>query len=213
MKKLLYIFPALIGLMVMFSCQPGRDESGDLLFGLDPNLPGSGGGSGGSGTIKFLHKLTFPDGMGGNYTVTYNYALGKLTNVRSSDNSVSYDLTYDNNNISKIKVVQDDGGTVRTTNFDISYTNGKFTEAKGTGVEDSGNSFNNTIKASYAEGKVSKIVSKMQGIDISDPTLTYDMFTMQNDITYSGNNISVWKSTMSMPPMPPITIPPIVLTA
>ncbi|MBD8017560.1 hypothetical protein [Kaistella pullorum] len=197
----------IISLTFVVSCQPGRDENGDLLFGLDTDAPTGGGGS---GTSKLLHKLTAPDGSGGNYTITYNYALGKLTNVRSSDNSVSYDLIYDNNNISKIKVVQDDGGTVTTTNFDISYTNGKFTEAKGTGVEDSGNSFNNTITASYAAGKVSKIVSKMQGIDISDPTVTYDMFTMQNDITYSGNNISVWKSTMSMPP---ITIPPIVLTA
>jgi len=200
----------IISLTLVVSCQPGRDENGDLLFGLDTDAPTGGGGS---GTSKLLHKLTAPDGSGGNYTITYNYALGKLTNVRSSDNSVSYDLIYDNNNISKIKVVQDDGGTVTTTNFDISYTNGKFTEAKGTGVEDSGNSFNNTITASYADGKVLKIVSKMQGIDISDPTVTYDLFTFQNDITYSGNNISVWKSTMSMPPMPPITIPPIVLTA
>ena len=213
MKKLLYIFPTLISLMLVFSCQPGRDENGDLLFGLDSNPPSGGGTGGGSGTAKYLHKVTAPDDAGGTYTLTYNYALGKLTSVRSSDNSMSYDLTYDGNNISKVKIVQNDGGPVTTINYDISYTNGKFTEAKGKGVEDSGNSFNNTITASYADGKVSKIVSKMQGIDIADPTVTYDMFTVQNDITYSGNNISVWKSTMSTPPMPPITIPPIVITA
>lgn len=213
MKKLLTIFPFLLSLFVFFSCEPGRTENGDLLFGLNHN-PQTGGGSGtGSGTTKYLHKVTGPDDAGGNITFTYNYALGKLINVRSSDSSVSYDLMYDGNNISKIKVVQDDGGLVTTTDFNISYTNGRFSEAKGAGSESTGNSFTNTITPTYAAGKVSKIVSKMVGKDISDPNVTYEMFTLQSDITYSGNNISVWKSTMSVPPVPPVTIPPIVITA
>lgn len=216
MKKVLPIFSFLFSLVLLFSCEPSRAENGDFLNGVDGTGSGSGSGTGGGGTtgvVKQLKSVSAKDDTGETITYTYGYALGKLVSVKASDNSVKYDLTYEGNNINKMTVVQSDGATVTTTNFTVTYSNGKFFEAKGKGTENTGNSFNNTITATYTNSKISKILSKMVGIDSADPAVTYDMFTLQSDITYTGNNIASWKFTTAFPSMPPITIPPIVISS
>ena len=107
-------------------------------------------------------------------------------------------------------IVEDDGAITTTTKFTISYNNGKFVEANGTGTENTGNKFTNKITPTYTNNKISKIVSKMVGIDSADPTILYDLFTLTSDITYTGNNISTWKFSTAFPLTPPISIPPIV---
>ncbi|QOW10901.1 hypothetical protein Q73A0000_11295 [Kaistella flava (ex Peng et al. 2021)] len=209
MKKVLNIFVLIFSLVILFSCEPGRDENGDLLFGVEQ--PNQNGGGGTTGVVKHLKSVTSKDDSGETVTFNYTYLLGKLVNVKASDNSVSYNLTYDNNNINKIAIVQNDG-SITTTNFTITYNNGKFVEAKGVGTEDTGNSFKNTITANYTNNKITKILSKMVGVDSADPNVLYDMFTLQSDVTYTGSNISTWKFSTIFPATPPITIPPIVIS-
>lgn len=212
MKKILHIFSFLFSLVILFSCETSRAENGDLLNGVDGTGSGSGTGGGGTGVVKQLKSVTAKDDTGENVTYNYTYTSGKLVSVTASDSSLKYDMSYEGNNINKIKVVQDNGSIVTTTNFVITYSNGRFVEAKGTGTEDTGNSFKNTITAVYTDNKISKILSKMVGIDSADPNINYDLFTLQSDITYSGNNIASWKYSTVFPPTPPITMPPIIIT-
>ena len=90
----------------------------------------------------------------------------------------------------------------------ITYENGKFKEAKGDGSESDGSKFTNNFTAVYTNNKVSKITSKMVGIDSADPTVTYDLYTMTSDLTYSGSNLSNWKYKILMPlvPLPTVEI-------
>ncbi len=212
MKKYIGHFLFIFSLLLVFSCEPNRAEDGDLLFGVQ-NPGETGGNGGGTGVVKNLKSVTAIDDVGETLTFNYIYQAGKLTSVTTSDNSVSYTLSYQNNLINHIKVVQDDGSLITTTDFAISYNNGKFVEAKGAGAESDGTTFNNTLTATYSNNKISKILSKMVGYDITDPTITYDMFTLQSDITYTGNNISTWKFTTTFPLTPPINFPPIILNA
>ena len=48
----------------------------------------------------------------------------------------------------------------------------------------------------------------MVGIDSADPTVTYDLYTMTSDLTYSGSNLSNWKYKILMPlvPLPTVEI-------
>lgn len=211
MKKIIGFLSFVFSLVILFSCEPGRDENGDLLFGV--NNPNQNGGGGTTGVVKQLKSVTSKDDSGEIVTFNYTYGLGKLIKVQTSDNSISYSLSYDNNNINKIEILQNDGSIITTTNFTITYNNGRFVEARGVGKEDTGNSFKNTITASYTNNKISKILSKMVGVDSVDPTVTYDMFSIQSDITYTSNNISTWKFSTIFPATPPVTIPPIVITS
>lgn len=209
MKHVLNIFALIFSALLLFSCEPSRDENGDYLFGVNPNSNINPGG-GTSGSLKNLKSVTFDDGSGEKVTYNYTYAADKLIGVTTSDNSVSYTILYDNNLIDKITVVQDDTG-ITTTDFTLTYNNGQLVEAKGVGSEEGGNSFTNTLTATYTNNKVSKVLSKMVGIDSADPTVTYELFTLQSDITYAGNNISMWKFTTLFPATVPL--PAIVLTS
>lgn len=209
MKHVLNIFALIFSALLLFSCEPSRDENGDYLFGVNPN-PNTNPGGGTSGNLKNLKSVTFDDGSGEKVTYNYTYAADKLIGVTTSDNSVSYTILYDNNLIDKITVVQDDTG-ITTTDFTLTYNNGQLVEAKGVGSEEGGNSFTNTLTATHTNNMVSKVLSKMVGIDSADPTVTYELFTLQSDITYAGNNISSWKFTTLFPATVPL--PAIVLTS
>lgn len=207
MKKILGLLPIFFSLIFLISCEPSRDENGDFLFGV--NNPGGNGD--GTTVDKKLKSVTSTDDSGDIITYKYNYLGGKLVNVTTSDNSVTYDLLYENNLITKMVILEDDGAIITTTNFNISYNNGRFLEANGTGSEDTGSDFSNKITATYANNKISKIVSKLVGIDSADPTILYDLFTFTSDLTYAGNNISTWKFTTTFPATPPVIFPALVL--
>ena len=68
MKKLFGFLSFVFSLVILFSCEPGRDENGDLLFGV--NNPGENGG-GTTGIVKHLKSVTSKDDSG--KTVTFNY--------------------------------------------------------------------------------------------------------------------------------------------
>jgi YD repeat-containing protein len=206
MKKLLSFFTLLAVFFVYNSCTPNADDDGDLLLGF--NNTGSSGGT--SGVNKTLKAITSTDDTGETVTYNYNYNAGQLTSVRTSDNSVSYDLFYENKNINKITVVRNDS-TITTTNFTITYTNGNFAGATGIATDNTGASYTNNVTAAYTNNKISKIRSELSAKDPSDPTVTHDLTSLQSDITYTGNNVSTWTLTTSFPPTPPISIPPIII--
>lgn len=210
MKNAFNIFAFLFVAILLFSCEPRTDENGDYLLGVN-QIPGTNGG-GTTAVNKKLKSVTFKDGSGETVIYNYTYASGKLAGVKASDNSVSYDLFYDNEILNKINVIQDDG-LITTTNFTITYNNGKFLKAVGLGSESSGTTFTNTLDATYTNNKITKILSKSVGNDISDPNTTYDLFTLQSDITYTGNNIATWKFSTTFPATPPVSLPPVVLNS
>ena len=210
MKNVFNIVAFFFSAVLLFSCEPRTDENGDFLIGVDQNSGTTGGGT--TGVVKKLNSVTSKDGSGDTIVFNYTYASGNLIGVKASDNSVSYDLFYDNNILNKINVTQDDG-MITKTNFTITYNNGKFLKAVGLGTESSGTTFTNTLDATYTNNKITKILSKLVGNDISDPNLTYDLYTLQSDITYTGNNINTWKFSTSFPLTPPVTLPAIVINA
>lgn len=210
MKRILNILAFVFSVVILFSCEPRRDDNGDYLFGVDQNTGTGGGGT--SGVTKKLKSVTYDDN-GTVVTINYTYLAGNLVSVRTTDNSISYDLIYENNIIKKINVIEESSNTTKT-NFTITYNynTGIFVQATGLGSEASGTTFTNTITANFANSKVSKIVSKFVGNDISDPNITYDLYTLQNDLTYTGSNVATWKSTTSFAPTPPIILPPVIIT-
>ena len=213
MKNVLNIFTFIFSAVILFSCEPRTDDNGDYLVGLNQTNSGSGTG-GTTSVIKKIKSVTYDDPNAGTVTMNYTYVAGNLVSVRTSDNSISYDLIYENNIITKINVVEESSNTTKT-NFTITYNynTGIFVQATGLGSEESGTKFTNTITANFANSKVSKVVSKLVGIDSVDPNITYDLATKQNDLTYTGNNIATWKLVGTVAPNPPIIIPPIIINA
>ena len=123
MNKFFNILTLFFSIFILFSCEPGRAENGDLLFGVNGS---SGSGGGGTTVSKKLKSVTVDDGTD---VITYSYTYnsdGKLTKLKSSDNSGNYELFYDaNKSIDKITVTQSDGSLITTTNFSITYQNGE----------------------------------------------------------------------------------------
>lgn len=102
MKYLKYIFSVVFGLMLLLSCEPGRAENGDFLFGLDPN---SGGGD--TVSVRLLkrmvsHEFNDDSGEWEDADITYNYEGNKLVSYQDPDGLTSFDYGT-NNKISKIR--------------------------------------------------------------------------------------------------------------
>lgn len=93
MKKILGFLSFVFSLMILFSCEPGRDGNGDLLFGVQD--PDHNGGS--TGKVKLLKKMTVTDKDGAVSTINYNYNAGILNSVNLDEDGKKADisLTYD----------------------------------------------------------------------------------------------------------------------
>lgn len=196
MKHIISILSAFFMVFVVVSCEPGRAENGDLLFGINGSEPTP------DVVQKKLKSVTSKDDTGEIQTFTFAYTTaGLLHTVTASDHSNDFELFYDaNNQINKIKLVQDDGSEVTTTNFDITYANGRFLEAKGDGSTNSGGKIKSAISAIYTNNKVTRTLLKVQGVDSADPTVLYDLYVLQNDLTWVQNNLGSWKGAILLPP-------------
>lgn len=201
MNKFFHPFVCLFSLIVLFSCEPGRAENGDLLFGVN-----EGGGNGGGGTAinKILTKVTGPDDEnGGTYTINYNYTGSLLTGVSTSNNSYSETITYSGANISKIVRIQDDNGERETITNDFVYNGSTLTkinqktEASGSVITQQ-----TTVFSYDSVGNIAKIVTSTNDAG-TPPTV---LFTVTSDFTYSGANISTWDNAFSTNSVPVITI-------
>lgn len=217
MKNIRNYITGMIAALVAFSCTPTIDQDGDFLNGVNYNNPENDGGTGGTTLpttyIKHLSKATTTSN-GENVTFTYSYSAGKLTSVTTSDNSISYTISYGgSDNISKIIVKNKDAdtGEIITTNYTITYSGGKFSEADGIYTDPLGNDYSQIYTATYTGNKLTKLVTKVSPVT-SIPSPIDISQTIQSDISYSGNNISTWKFSTIFPSTPPITLPPIVIT-
>ena len=213
MKKILHLFTFLIGLTILFSCESSRAENGDLLNGITGTESGPGSG-GGASNDKVLKKVTSTDSDGISSVINYNYTAGKLTTVKieSDGQTEDYTLSYENNLLSRLKIVQNDGSTELMTTLNITYNGGKVTQA--TGNMESGGTvlMKNTTSFTYdSTGKLKKANTVMSVEDPDNPGAYQPANTMVSDLLFAGNNLSQWKMTMTTPAPPPVVIPPVVL--
>ncbi|WP_027377041.1 hypothetical protein [Kaistella palustris] len=144
MKSLLPIFSLLFSAVVLWSCEPGRDENGDFLFGVDP-------GSGGtpvtaSRLLKKMssHELNEDTGEWEDSDITYNYtdrklvsytenggeptvftynANNRISGLSNSGQSASFE--YSGSTLSKIVTTIPEFATITS---DFTYTNAQLTK-------------------------------------------------------------------------------------
>ena len=209
MKKLIGFFSFLFSLVILFSCEPGRDENGDLLFGV--NGPNQNGGS--TGQTKLLKKMTATDINGEVSTINYNYNSGILSsvNVTEDGDQVDISLTYDKNKLSKMVMSQLDGSTVVTTTINLIYTNGKLTGSTGKMEAGGEEASRNTTSFTYdTSGNLKMITTSILQQDIDNPGSYVEFSKQVSELVFTGNNISSWKMTTSVNAPPPFNLPPIV---
>ena len=203
MKNILYY---IFGLVIISSCSPNQDENGDFLRGLDYETELGGNNS----TIKNIKKVTTTDDVGDKVVANYNYTGGKLTSVTSDDNSFTYTLTYTGNDITKIVYKNQDATSGDTTinTQNLTYLSGKLVKSEGNTTTSSGTViYVSSTNYNYASDKIKSIVTK-----IKDGTNTTEMFTLQTDYTFAGNNnLTNFKYSLTTAPGP-VTSTPIVLT-
>lgn len=217
MKKLLNIFSFIFCAVILFSCEPSRAENGDFLFGVqNPGETGGGtGGGGNTGSTKRLKKQTVVDPQGLTSYFEYNYTGDKLTSVHGDDDGdiSDYTLNYTNNILTQLIVKEDDGSDVSTTTLNLVYQNGKLISSAGNIVSQGTEINKNVTSYTYnTNGTLKKISTSIQS-EAANPGTYVEMFSLISDFIFTGNNISTWKFTLTAAPMPPITIPPIIITA
>ena len=209
MKKLIGFLSFIFSLILLFSCEPGRAENGDLLFGV--NEPGQNGG--GTGQIKLLKKMTATNSDGEISTNNYNYNSGILSSINVDEDGDQIDifLTYDKDKLSKMVLNQMDGSMIVNTTTNLIYTNGKLTGSTGKmeagGEEVSRNETNFTYDTT---GKLKMITTSILQEDIDNPGTYIEFSKLVSELLFVGNNISSWKMTTSVNAPPPFNIPPIV---
>lgn len=203
MKSILYY---IFGLFIISSCSPNQDENGDFLRGLDYETEVGGNNS----TIKNIKKVTTTDDVGDKVVANYNYTGGKLTSVTSDDNSFTYTLTYKGNDITKIVYKNQDAmsGDAMINTQNLTYLSGKLVKSEGNTTTSSGTViYVSSTNYNYASDKIKSIVTK-----IKDGTNTTEMFTLQTDYTFAGNNnLTNFKYSLTTAPGP-VTSTPIVIT-
>lgn len=216
MKKYIGHFLFIFSLLLVFSCEPNRAENGDFLFGVqNPGETGGGNGGGNTGATKKLKKQTVVDPQGGISYFEYNYTGDQLTSVHSDiDGDISdYTLKYTNNILTQLIVKEDDGVDITTSTLDLVYQNGKLTSSVGRMVSQ-GTEINKNVTGYtyYTDGTLKKISSSIQS-DAEVPGTYVELFSLVSDFVFTGNNISTWKFTLTPAPIPPITVPPIIISA
>ena len=209
MKKLIGFLSFIFSLVILFSCEPGRAENGDLLFGV--NEPGQNGG--GTGQTKLLKKMTATNSDGEISTINYNYNSGILSSINVDEDGDQIDifLTYDKDKLSQMVLNQMDGATIVNATTNLIYTNGKLTGSTGKieagGEELSRNETNFTYDTT---GKLKMITTSILQEDIDNPGTYTEFSKLVSELLFVGNNISSWKMTTSVNAPPPLNIPPIV---
>lgn len=197
-------------MLMLSSCVPNQDENGDFLHGVefDPTTttPGTGGSN---GTVKNIKKVTTVDVDGEIIIANYNYTNNKLTSITSSDNSFSYNITYNGDQISKIvyKTI-DDTGADATDTQNLTYSGENLVKSEGSATSAGAVFQKSSTNYTYNSNKIKQIITV-----INDESNAVKLFTIQTDYTFSGNNVSSMKYTLTTEPQGPITVEPIILNA
>ncbi len=184
MKKLLYILGTVLSVVVLFSCEPGRAENGDLLFNVnEPNYDWE---------PRFLSKVE--DSAGGNTTYSYDGA-NRLTEVNSTQDSASqFKFNYVSDSLINAAVTYQDSTGIFTSDFTFEYNTEKLI-SKATGfVKQGSNKVSDfIIKVEYNGNKQpSNITSTLM------PVITpADSIQTKNELGYSGDQLITWKKTVT----------------
>ncbi len=198
MKKICFL---IFVLSISTSCSPNQDINGDYLRGVSYS---SNGGT--NATIKNVETVTTVDAAGDTIVATYNYNVGQLTSVTSSDNSFSYELTYTGDDITEIlyKSVDDTGKDITNTQV-LTYSAGKLTKSEGDVVFAGSGTFTSSTIYSYDGDKIKSIITK-----VKDKATSSERYTIQTDYGFSGSNVSNFKYSLTYA-AGPIIQPPIIL--
>ncbi|MCJ8497189.1 RHS repeat protein [Chryseobacterium salipaludis] len=183
MKKLLYILGTVLSVVVLFSCEPGRDENGDLLFNVnEPSYDWE---------PRFLSKVE--DSAGGNTTYSYDGA-NRLTEVNSTQNSTSqFKFTYAADSVKSAAVTYEDSNGIFTSDFTFEYNTDKLvSRAKGT-IKQGANAVSDiSIEVIYSNKKPTTITSTVT------PVITpADSIQTKNELGYSGDQLTSWEKTIT----------------
>lgn len=74
MKKIVGFLSFIFSLVILFSCEPGRDDNGDLLFGITPSKD----------TMKLLEQNTVPDSSFSISTFPHTHSVLNSGSVKES---------------------------------------------------------------------------------------------------------------------------------
>ncbi len=183
MKKLLYILGTVLSVVVLFSCEPGRDENGDLLFNVnEPSYDWE---------PRFLSKVE--DSAGGNTTYSYDGA-NRLIEVNSTQNSASqFKFNYVSDSLINAAVTYQDSTGIFTSNLTFEYNTDKLvSRAKGT-IKQGANAVSDiSIEVIYSNKKPTTITSTLT--PVSTPA---DSIQTKNELGYSGDQLITWKKTIT----------------
>ena len=207
MKNIFYYLTLVFGILTLSSCDPNQDADGDFLLGVDYN-PGTENNGGTNATIKNIKKVTTVDSDGEKVIATYNYSGTKLTGVTSDDNSFKYTISYTGDQISKVdyESVDDLSGEKTVNSQNLTYSGGKLATSKGSSKVNGTVVYQSSTTYNYTGDKIKNIITK-----VKDDTNTTEIFTIQTDYTFSGNNVSGMQYTLTAAPGP-VTFDPIVFT-
>lgn len=195
-------------MLMLSSCVPNQDDNGDFLHGVEFD-PTTDTGTGGNSTIKNIKKVTTVDVDGEVIIATYNYTNNKLTSITSNDNSFTYNISYSGDQISKIvyKTI-DDTGADATDTQNLTYSGGNLVKSEGSATSAGAVFQKSSTNYTYNSNKIKQIITV-----INDESNAVKLFTIQTDYTFSGNNVSSMKYTLTAEPQGPITVEPIILNA
>ncbi len=141
----------------------------------------------GTPTAKKLKQVKVQDVGDPAYFVNYVYTGDKLTSVNTSDNSLTYTVLYNGNQISKItqKGIQGDPNVTYVSN--LVYTAGQLTKTTGTRTDPGSPSEDFTTNFTYTGGKLSSAITTMYQVGTNTTT-----GTITGNFEYSGSNVSKW---------------------
>lgn len=99
MKSFLHILTFLFSAVILFSCEPGRDENGDYLFGVIQNPNTDGGGTSADRLLKRMtsHAMNDDTGEWEDSDITYNYTNKKLVSYTENGGEPTL-FTYNGSN-------------------------------------------------------------------------------------------------------------------
>lgn len=204
MKNILNFIALLFSALILFSCEPGRDENGDLLFGLDDPKP-----------IEelLLKKMTSTNSDDEISTFVYNYSGKQLTSVNIDEDGLTSDilLTYDKGKISKLVMTELDGSNMVSTMIDLIYTNGLLTSSNGKMESGGVEIFKTDTNFLYNGATLKKIETIISQKNLEDSTTHVEAFKTVSDVIFEGRNLSNWKMTVTTKSPSPIIIPPVVV--
>ncbi|GEM_PF-834807 len=185
MKKLLYILGTVLSVVVLFSCEPGRDENGDLLFNVnEPSYDWE---------PRFLSKVSNSAGE----NIIYKYDTSdRLTDVNyTRGNTSAFHFTYEPNSIktNNAVVTYENLNSIFTSTLAFEYnTDNSLSQATGIIDQDGTKLSDIKIEVEYTDTRPSKITSTVT--PVNNPS---NVTRSENTLVYDGEGLASWTKTVT----------------